>query len=100
MNLIKTYQNQIQKLCERHKVSSLYAFGSVLTPEFTKESDVDLVVDFNTNDPLEYTDHYFNLKFDLEKIFNRPIDLLENKALKNPFLIASIDKTKVLIYGQ
>ena len=58
------------------------------------------MVDFDTNDPIEYTDFYFGLKFELEKILNRSIDLLENKAVKNPFLRANIDKSKILIYGK
>jgi predicted nucleotidyltransferase len=99
MGLIETYKNQIQRLCESHKVKTLYSFGSVNTTKFTQDSDVDFVVDFKIEDPIEYTDNYFDLKFELEKIFNRQIDLLESKAIKNPFLKESIDKTKVLVYG-
>jgi uncharacterized protein len=99
MGLIDIHKNQIQQLCQDHKVRTLYSFGSVNTARFTQESDVDLVVDFKTDDPLEYTDNYFDLKSELEKIFNRPIDLLESKAIKNPFLRERIDKTKVLVYG-
>jgi predicted nucleotidyltransferase len=99
MGLIETYKDQIRKLCQNHVVKSLYSFGSVITTAFTKESDVDLVVDFETNDPIEYTDNYFDLKFELERILNRSIDLLENKAIKNPFLRENIDKSKILIYG-
>jgi predicted nucleotidyltransferase len=58
-----------------------------------------MVVDFKIDDPLEYSDNYFDLKFELEKILNRQIDLLESKAIRNPFLKENIDKTKVLIYG-
>jgi uncharacterized protein len=100
MGLLETYKEQIQRLCENHKVRTLYSFGSVNTTRFTKDSDVDLMVDFETNDPLEYTDNYFDLKFELEKILNRQVDLLESKAIKNPFLIENIDKSKILIYGQ
>jgi len=100
VGLIETYKDQIYRLCENHKVKSLYSFGSVNKASFTKESDVDLVVDFETSDPFEYTDNYFNLKFELEGVLNRSIDLLENKAIKNPFLRANIDKSKILIYGQ
>jgi predicted nucleotidyltransferase len=100
MGLIETYKDQIQRLCRNHNVKSLYSFGSVHTTKFSEESDVDLMVDFDTSDPIEYTDNYFNLKFELERILNRSIDLLENKAIKNPFLRESIDKSKVLIYGQ
>ena len=100
MGLIETYKEQILLLCENYKVKSLYSFGSVNSKQFTLNSDVDLMVDFNTTDPLEYTENYFELKFALEKILNRSIDLLENKAIKNPFLRESIDNSKVLIYGQ
>lgn len=58
------------------------------------------MVDFEASDPIEYADNYFGLKFDLEKIFNRSIDLLENKATKNPFLREKINRSKILIYGQ
>ena len=100
MKLIEKYQDQIQRLCKNHKVKSLYSFGSVNSERFTEKSDVDLIVDFEIEDPLEYTDNYFDLKFELERILSRSIDLLENKAVKNPFLRANIDKSKILIYGQ
>ncbi|MBN8653229.1 MAG: nucleotidyltransferase domain-containing protein [Cytophagales bacterium] len=99
MGINETYKRQIQELCKNYKVRSLYSFGSVNTSRFSPDSDVDLLVDFKIEDPLEYADNYFNLKFELEKIFNRQIDLLESKAIKNPFLLASIDRTKVLVYG-
>ncbi len=63
------------------------------------ESDVDLSVDIGEQDPTNYADKYFNLKFELEKILRRQIDLLENQSLKNPYLKQQIDKTKILIYG-
>ena len=100
MGLLETYKEQIQRLCRNYKVRALYSFGSVNTTRFSNDSDVDLMVDFETNDPLEYTDNYFDLKFELENILKRPIDLLESKAIKNPFLRENIDKSKILIYGQ
>jgi predicted nucleotidyltransferase len=99
MNFIGKYNNQIQSLCETLKVKTLYSFGSVNTSRFKEESDIDLIVDFKTDDPIEYSDNYFELKFELEKLLKRQIDLLESKAIKNPFLKENIDKTKVLIYG-
>ena len=98
--MIETNKDQITKLCEKYGVKSLYAFGSVNSSEFKPESDIDLVVDLNSSDPLEYTDNYFDLKFELEKLLNRQIDLLENKAIKNPFLRKNIDNSKVLVYGR
>jgi uncharacterized protein len=100
MVLIDAYKDQINTLCKKHQVKSLYSFGSVNTPRFSSESDVDFMVDFAINDPVEYAENYFDLKFELERILNRPIDLLENKAIKNQFLRDNKYQSKVLIYGQ
>jgi predicted nucleotidyltransferase len=99
MNLIENYSRDITELCKTHKVKSLYAFGSVLTEKFNNESDVDLIVDFQQLDVLDYGDNYYDLKFSLESIFKRNIDLLEQKAIKNPYFIKSINQNKKLIYG-
>lgn len=100
MGLIENYKDQIRRLCVNHKVKSLHSFGSVNTPKFNNDSDIDLLVDFEISDPIEYTDNYFDLKFELEGIFHCSIDLLERKAITNPLLRENIDKSKVLIYGQ
>ena len=51
-------------------------------------------------DPLAYTELYFQLKFDLERIFQREIDLLEEKAIRNPLFRENVDKEKQLIYAR
>lgn len=100
MNRLESYTTDIIKLCELHKVKSLYAFGSVLTDKFNKESDIDLIVDFTDVAVEDYADNYFDFKFSLQDIFQRPIDLLEEKALKNPYFIQSLNRQKQLVYGQ
>ena len=99
MNLIEQNISKISRLCESHKVRYLYAFGSVLTNKFSENSDVDLIVDFNDVDLLKYADNYFDFKFSLEDILKRPIDLLEEKAIRNPYFKKSVDNQKKLIYG-
>jgi predicted nucleotidyltransferase len=74
-------------------------FGSVLTSRFDNDSDVDLIVDIDSANPLEYADCYFNLKFALQDLFNRSVDLLENKTIKNNYLRKEIDNSKQLIYA-
>lgn len=100
MKIVEENIAEINELCFRHKVSKLYAFGSILTDEFSKDSDIDLLVDFDKMDVYNYADNYFDFKFALEKILNRKVDLLENNAIKNPYLKQSIDSSKKLIYGQ
>lgn len=100
MNVLNQHVDQIKRLCELNKASTLFAFGSVTTDKFKPDSDIDLVVEIDDNDPISYSDKYFNLKFQLEEILKRQIDLLELKALRNRFLKSEIDRTKVLIYGK
>jgi predicted nucleotidyltransferase len=100
MNLITKNIAEISSLCDVNSIRSLFAFGSVTTNRFREDSDVDLIVDIDEEDPLAYTDKYFDLKFNLERLLNRKIDLLEQRALKNPYLINEIDRTKVLVYGE
>jgi predicted nucleotidyltransferase len=99
MNLINKNIELINALCKSHKVKSLYAFGSVLTNQFNEQSDIDLIVDFNEVQLLDYADNYFDLKFSLEDTFKRSVDLLEEKAIKNPYFKKALDKNKQLIYG-
>jgi uncharacterized protein len=96
---LEKYISEIKNLCQQNKVKNLYVFGSVLTDRFTDNSDIDLIVDIDSNDPLDYADSYFNLKFALEDLLKRQIDLLENKTIKNPYLRDSIDNSKTLLYA-
>ena len=100
MNRLETYTKDIIKLCETHKVKSLYAFGSVLTDNFNQESDIDLIVNFGEVQLLDYADNYFDLKFSLEDTLKRSVDLLEEKAIKNPYFRQSVNQQRQLVYGQ
>ena len=100
MKEINLHIDQINQLCDANNVKSLFAFGSVTNNKFNADSDIDLVVEIAENDPLSYADNYFNLKLQLEKLFKRHIDLLEQKAIKNPYLKSQIETTKILIYGK
>ncbi|MFW5720968.1 MAG: nucleotidyltransferase family protein [Bacteroidota bacterium] len=100
MQIIRKHIDQIIKLCENNNVRTLFAFGSVTTDKFQQDSDIDLLVDIDENDPIIYSEKYFNLKFQLEELFKRQIDLLEQRAIRNKFLKNEIDRTKVQLYGK
>lgn len=99
MKIIEKNRGKIESLCSKHKVSRLFVFGSVLTDRFKKSSDVDFIVDFDGVELYDYADNYFDLKTSLEKLLKRQVDLLEDKAIKNPYLRRSIDASKQRIYG-
>jgi predicted nucleotidyltransferase len=90
---------EIKALCISYNVKSLFAFGSVCTDKFNEESDVDLLIAFNPMEYGEYADTYFELEEKFENLFHRPVDLVTDKSLSNPYFIESINRTKTLIYG-
>ncbi len=91
--------NEINKLCSIYKVRQLYAFGSVLTEKFNNDSDIDLIVDFEPIDVSLYADNYYDFKFSLQDVLDRSVDLLEEKAIKNPYFKQIINQQRQLIYG-
>jgi uncharacterized protein len=99
MNIVDKNIDKIRALCDRHKVAKLFVFGSVLNAQFRKSSDIDFLVDFSGVDLYHYADNYFDLKSSLEKLLDRKVDLLEDKAIDNPYLRKSIDASKKMIYG-
>jgi uncharacterized protein len=100
MGLIALHTDEIIKLCKDHNVIDLYVFGSVLTEKFSKQSDVDFLVEFGDVDLYNYFDNYIELKEALEKILKRQVDLVEDKTIRNPILRKSIDRNKIKIYGR
>ena len=101
MKLIELNLQRIFDLCRKHKVKTLAVFGSILTDRFNDDSDVDLLVNFDTADHEEwdYVSNYFNLQDALESIFGRKVDLVVESSLTNKYLIRSINNSKQLLYG-
>ncbi len=100
MSELTIYSKEISSLCKKHGVKSLYAFGSVLSGNYDEDSDIDFVVEFENIKLEDYADNYFDFKFSLQGILKRPIDLLEEKAIRNPFFRQVVDQQKQLVYGQ
>jgi hypothetical protein len=98
MKLIQDNIDSLKLLCMKHHVGRLFVFGSMVHDSLKPESDVDLLVSFKQVRLEEYADNYFEFKFSLEDLFQREIDLLEEKAIKNPYLLKSINSEKQLVY--
>lgn len=80
----------IRSACERFGVERLRVFGSVLTDRFDPDtSDVDFLVAFQPERENLFHD-YFDLKFELERIVGRGVDLIVERSVKNPFFKASV----------
>lgn len=100
MHLITDNLQDLFVLCRKYKVSKLYAFGSILTPRFNKDSDVDILVNFNEEiDHNNYADNFFDLYHALKSLFGRDVDLVDETSVKNPYFKEELEETKYLIYG-
>ena len=91
---------QISQICQKHKVTSLFAFGSSVRTDFNnKTSDIDLLVTLNFDNPVEKGEHLMELWNELEQLFEKKVDLIVNTSIKNPILLQEIESSKKLIYA-
>jgi uncharacterized protein len=90
----------IGKVCSKHGIARLEVFGSAARAvDFVENSsDADFLVEFlpNTQPGLS---EFFGAKADLEKILGRAVDLVQAKAVRNPYVMASINKNRELVYA-
>jgi predicted nucleotidyltransferase len=89
----------LRELCIAYDVKAMYVFGSACTDKFNAGSDIDMLVSFKELSIEKYTDNYFALHEELEKLFDRKVDLVTENSLSNPYFIQSIEETKQLLYA-
>jgi len=98
--LIESKKDELFALCRRYGVQTLELFGSATGENFDPAtSDLDFLVEYRDR-PIDgsFRDH-FALKFDLEALFGRELDLIESGAIRNPFLLRAIDKNRIVLYA-
>jgi predicted nucleotidyltransferase len=91
-------RDAVAELCRKYGVKRLAVFGSAVRHDFDPlHSDVDLVVEYLPG--VTSVESYFGLKEELEAVFDRPVDLITAKALRNPFLIRIIERDQRELYA-
>jgi predicted nucleotidyltransferase len=95
---LNTLKTKINNICKTLPIKRLGIYGSALTDKFTSDSDVDVLVLFDTDKKIDYFDNYFKLKEQLEIIFKREVDLIIDKPFKNPIFNKSVEKSRLTIY--
>ena len=100
VRLVKEKQNELAGLCRKYRIERLEVFGSAArADDFDREnSDLDFLVEFISEEDRRYFDDYMNLKQELEDLFGRKVDLVENMEFRNPFFRNEVNKTRALIY--
>ena len=90
---------ELRSLCDQFGVVKLELFGSAASGEFDEaNSDLDFLVEFKRLESLNAFHQYFDFRSALEDLFGRDIDLVHAKAMRNPYFIESVNKTRVPIY--
>ncbi len=75
LKILAQHRQEIQNLGVRY----LGLFGSVACDQATADSDIDFLVEFEGTTTF---DSYMDLKFFLEDLFNKPVDLVTKHSLK------------------
>ena len=97
--ILENKRQELADICKSMKIKSLYAFGSVVTENFSDASDLDFLISFTDDISVdEYSENYFLLHYKLRELFNREVDIVTENSLSNPYFIESINNTKVMIY--
>jgi len=101
MNIaIESKREQIKNLCARLRVKRLELFGSATRNDLSHPpSDIDFLVEFKDMDYVAHADAYFGLKEELEALFQCEVDLVETKAIKNPYFLKSVNQSRALMYA-
>jgi predicted nucleotidyltransferase len=99
--VVEQKQPELATLCRKHSVRTLELFGSAATADaFDPErSDLDFLIEFALDDARGPADQYFGLREDLQRLFQRDVDLVTVRSLRNPYFIRSVNRTRRLLYA-
>jgi predicted nucleotidyltransferase len=98
---IEQKRDALAALCRRYGVARLEVFGSAARGvDFDpKKSDFDFLVEFEQRTDLSPLEQFFGLAEALEELLGRRVDLVEPSAIQNPYLRASINRSRQVVYG-
>ena len=101
VGLIREHLKEIEQICSRYNVKRLELFGSAVNEQNfdPQKSDIDFLVEFLPLESGHYADSYFGLLETIEGLFNRQIDLVMPRAIKNPYFLQAIDQNREVLYA-
>lgn len=97
--MLAAYRAGIAELCRGHRVARLEIFGSATGGKFSPAtSDLDFLVRFQPNPPQGIADAFLGLAEGLEKLLGRPVDLITDDSVRNPYFRAALNSSRELVY--
>ena len=95
---IEIPKDKIAEFCRRNRIRRLALFGSVLRDDFRADSDVDVLVEFESGSSLSLFD-LARMQDELGSLLGRKVDLVESSGLQNPFRRYEIMRTQQVVYA-
>jgi predicted nucleotidyltransferase len=95
---IQISKDQIEAFCRRFGVEELSLFGSVLRDDFGPESDIDVMLKFLPGHGFTF-ENTPEIQDDLERIFGRPVDVIEKDRVRNPIRRRAIMNSYRVVYA-
>ncbi|HLO18325.1 MAG TPA: nucleotidyltransferase domain-containing protein [Anaerolineales bacterium] len=91
-------RKKIAEFCKHWSITEFSVFGSVLREDFRPDSDIDVLV---VIDPKAHIGLFeiIDMNLELEKMFKRPVDLVEKEGLRNPYRRSEILRTTQVVYA-
>jgi predicted nucleotidyltransferase len=98
---IRLHQTTLNDLCRKFCVRRLELFGSAASGQFdATSSDLDFLVEFSSPCPIGPFHQYIDFQLALQKLFGRPVDLVERTATRNPCFRQAVDRgPRALLYA-
>lgn len=90
--------DRIAGFCRRWKITEMSVFGSVVREDFRHDSDIDVLVSFEAGAGWSLLD-LVTIQEELAAVLGRPVDLIEEAALRNPYRRAAILESKQVVYA-
>ncbi|MEJ2854676.1 MULTISPECIES: nucleotidyltransferase family protein [unclassified Saccharothrix] len=98
--VIRARLSEVEDLCRALGVRRLDVFGSAVGDSFdVVSSDVDVLVEFDAGPGFDYFGSYFALKEGLERLFDRPVDLVSGSSIRNPYFRQRVMETREQLYA-
>ena len=98
--LIEQNRTALAELCRQHRVKTLDLFGSAAGSNFDPaKSDLDFLVEFEDLEPTAFSAAYFGLLEGLSGLLERPVDLVVDSSIQNPYFRESVERTRTPLYA-
>ncbi len=95
---LKFDESALRVICQRWGITELALFGSAVRPDFSDQSDVDVMVTFAPDSRRSLWD-LVELQADLAALFGRPVDVVQRGVIANPFRRRSIERDLRVVYA-